>query len=109
MPLYLTQKLSQCLEHLIGENTPQNHTRLKVSALIACMGVTPANRERLGGRTKEKLQLLDAALTNGTFQEIKTHLIQFILESQQDFGRSSITLPSTSFDRLTLPSSPPDT
>jgi hypothetical protein len=109
MPLYLTQKLSQCLEHLIGENTPQNHTRVKVSALIACMGVTPANRERLSARTRENIQLLDAAIIDGNFQEIKTRLIQLILESQQDYGRSSVTLPSASFDRLTLPSSPPNT
>jgi hypothetical protein len=107
--LYLTQKVSQCLEHLIAVDTPENHTRLKGAAFIACMGVTAANRHQLSTRTKQQLDLLDTALTKDNFTDIKTHLIEFILESQQDRGRNSIIPPSTSFDRLPFPSSPQDT
>jgi hypothetical protein len=81
MPQYITQKVMEAVELLIGPDTPENHERLASAALKARLGVLPAHREIMSQETRGHLAALES---EKEFFALREAFIGYVLSTQRD-------------------------
>jgi hypothetical protein len=84
MPQYITQKVMEAIEELIGPHTPENTERLTMATLKARQGALPIHRETM---SKDTLQHLATLESEEEFYQLREAFIGYILNTQRDVGR----------------------
>jgi hypothetical protein len=81
---YITQKVMQAIEELIGEDTPENESRLVMASAKMRQGALPIHRETMSGETLQHLKILES---EKEFFVVREAFIGYLLSTQRDVGR----------------------
>ncbi|MEI6784084.1 MAG: hypothetical protein WCQ21_24595 [Verrucomicrobiota bacterium] len=83
MPHYITQKIMEAIEDLIGQDTPENRSRLASAALKARLGALPAHRQIMSQETLRHLSTLER---EHEFYALREAFVGYVLSAQGDAG-----------------------
>jgi hypothetical protein len=81
MPQYITQKVAEDIEGLIGPDTPENRERLTSAALKAKIGALPVHRKTMSPDTLRQLSALENAKD---FRALREAFIWYVIYTQRD-------------------------
>jgi len=81
MPHYITQKVAEAIEELIGPDTQENRERLAKAALKARIGALPVHRETMSPDTLRQLSVLE---NSKDFRALREAFIWYVIYTQRD-------------------------